>query len=152
MFHVKHPPVEELPPALGTTLNEMMHLGIDDLHGERCAGIRDLSPNATVEMDTAAIRTAEPNPESTRFGIRQFAENREFLSLGPNQSLRLTWPERPATTQEKQGFEDAGLAGSIFARDQVDACVGRKLYRLQASEIIDLDLLKAQIDDPIEAV
>ncbi len=56
---------------------------------------------------------------------------------GPYQSLRPGGPERPATTQNEQRLEQAGLARGIGTTDQVAAGVQLQLGSHDAAEVLD---------------
>src|SRR6185437_14599863 len=157
-FHVEHSPIEPAPPSPPSLLDELVNLRIDHLHRKNPREVRerphrpgvDTRPRALPPVDLEPDRMDEP--PSLRSRTLRPPENHQAPLPVANQPLRIPGTKGPATTQQKHGLEQGGLARAVAAPDEVAARVQRELCLLYAAEVANGELAEDHWDDDVGGV
>ena len=93
MFHVKHAPIEKLTAAFGSTLNQNVHLWIDNLYRKCFHQISRVSTGFSIDMNRGAPATELNTQAITLFAVPDFPEHRKIVTISLNQGRNLTRSE-----------------------------------------------------------
>ena len=92
-------------------------------HRQGCTQFAQLTDRLTIQAAFPALaRMTQPGAACTRGGVfAPFGKNLQSIDTGADQTIADPAAETTAVRQQMQGFEQAGLAGTVIASNQIHA-------------------------------
>src|SRR5690554_2766556 len=118
MFHVEHSPVQEAATELGTALQKLEGIGVEDLQGKQTSCFQP-SP-LLLPINSQGMAQALGLSDTEGGALCQGGEDNSLFLLPLNQRIDPCRTKGSAKTKQVDGFKNAALAAAIVAVNDVD--------------------------------
>ena len=144
-FHVEQSPIDETPARFAAPTHERMAAGLEGDHRQRRAQRPQLRHILAIKTALpglpAMAQAGAPDPFPTRGAgtFLPFDEDLQGLGAFLYQSIADPPPETAPVSHQVQGFQQAGLAGTVVPRNQVDPRAGSQLHGVEPANAVQRD-------------